>query len=1303
MHATSRYLRPNEAPVSALSRFRNYGALGAAAIVFAVSILFSVALMLSDRRTQENANTASVVWTASRTEIELYLFLDELRAFADNERSMSREDLAKRLHVLHDQLDVLRGNPSSETLQAVPDFAAITETIADRIDRLDVALVSLSKHDQAAIARLTDQATRLAQPLHELSAQALRIDEAANATRQHRAQQVYAELVGFFIGILVSGGILVFLLFRGIRRAQRLLDDRQSADERLRNSEQRFRDFAASASDWLWETDTRLRFTYFSQGYLERIGLASATTLGKTFDEIANLDGDETSWAEFQEVLTRRQPFREVRFQLPVGAGTARTIKMNGVPVVDPNGTFTGYRGTGTDITDQIEAEQEADRVRTLLSEAVESLGEGFIICDPSDRIVLINNNFRKLYPKSGDTTRVGAQFEDVVRDVIRRGEVVVPPGQEEAWIRDRLDQHHNPRGPLEQRLADGRWVQVNEQMLANGWHIGTRVDITQLKQREEALRREALIWEQISEGVIITDLTGTITNWNPAAESVFGYAAAEMLGRTPDLLYGARQADGQTASILKSVRRDGRWAGQIHFTRKDNRSGIAETVVVPLRTDDDHLVAAIWVNEDVTERKRYEETLRGAKEQAETANIAKSQFLATMSHEIRTPMNGVLGMLDLLLHTPLSEEQRRYTETARESGEGLLVVIDDILDFSKMEAGKLSIESTDFDLRELVEAVLDLLMRQAQAKGIEISALIDPSVPTRLRGDPGRVRQVILNLTGNAVKFTGNGGVAITVLKMRETDDRVEIRFEIEDTGIGIAKDRQKEIFNEFTQADPSTTRRFGGTGLGLAISKKLVELMKGRIGFTSEAGKGSTFWFAVEFERQPGVATTPDVWDVRIGTRRVLIGDDNVLSGRVLRNRLALRGQIVEHVTERAGVLAALKDAAAAGTPYDLVFIDKLLIAPDLAQFCDDIRRDPALYGTPKLALTSRLVDSDTADTVRSIGFDDHLQKPIHQRSLVNMLRRVFDLPMDGLPSTPLDAEGSHDDALLNLPQRARLLLAEDSAVNQVVAIAMLSKFGYDIDAVENGIQAIEAVKTRAYDLILMDVSMPEMDGLDATRVIRALPGAIARVPIIAMTAHVMENDRDKCLAAGMNDYIAKPVNRTALLETVARWLRPAHSEQETTPAEARPKLQLSGNRKTTTPQNPALSPEIAVASILDATTLKQLEADTSTEILSGLIGTYIGETRERLRRMNDAALARDLEALGREAHALKSSSGTFGAFRLQALSHAIEMACREARTNDVMALLRSVHATSTEAVAALRAHAPVAHAADAMQSRT
>ena len=734
-----------------------------------------------------------------------------------------------------------------------------------------------------------------AQPLHALSVEALHQDESVRVARRVRVEEVYLELIGYFVGILVSGTILAFLLFRGMHKAQRLLSERQQTEERLRDSERRFRDFASSASDWLWDTDDRLRFTYFSKGYLEQVGINAVSILGKTFDEISVPGGDEDALKAFRNSIEVREPFRDVRFRMRPDGEMVRHIKVSGVPIFDEEGELFGYRGTGTDISAQVAAETEAERVRTLLSEAVEALAEGFVIFDPEDRLVLCNSKFRELYPQSADLVKPGVTFEEMLRGAVYRGQFSVPEGEEESWLRYRMDRHRNPQGPIEQRLSNGHWLQVNEQDLANGWRIGTRVDITDLKQREEALRREALIWEQMHDGVIITDLDGHILNWNPAAEAMFGYSAEEVLGQTPSLLRRKEDAESHTRDVLDSVAEKGGWSGEITFVRKDSTAGVCEAIVAPLRTDQGDTISIIWVNHDITQRKRAEGELRTAKEQAEYANSAKSSFLATMSHEIRAPMNGVLGMLDLLLETRIGEEQRSYAETARESGQALLSIIDDILDVSKMEAGKLALERTDFELRSVVDGVVDLLAPRSQSKSIDIAAFIEPGTPTALKGDPARIRQVLLNLAGNAVKFTESGGISITISREKGANGHAALRFAIADTGVGIPLDRQPEMFAEFTQADPSYTRKFGGTGLDLAISKKLVELMGGEIGFSSEPDVGSTFWFVLPLEAQPQPAARQEPHHEQLAGLRVLVVDDNEIGREVFKKQLLAQGMVV------------------------------------------------------------------------------------------------------------------------------------------------------------------------------------------------------------------------------------------------------------------------------------------------------------------------------------------------------------------------------------------------------------------------
>ena len=1308
--------------MSFLVRFRGYWILAIAAMIFAVFVFISIQKMLGEKGAIAISGEHDIVWATTRAEVALHQFSVSLTDVAREDGPASVEEVNQRYETLLKTLGALQAGDFARALRAVPGTQKNVEAIARTLTALEPQLALLRKGDRVQSDRVRNELQGVTSSFALLANDVKDYASTLDQTRIERVKNVYSSLAFYFIGILVSGTILVLLLFYGVQRARRLLDERERTEDRLRESETRFRDFASSASDWLWDTDDRLRFTYFSKGYLERVGANAIAILGKTFEEIAVVQGDEEKWAEFRDLLARRQPFREFRFRLRTDGASVRFLKVSGIPVFDAEGGLAGYRGTGTDITEQVEAEGEANRVRTLLEEAVEALAEGFIIMDPQDRFVLANGKYRNLYPQLADLLVPGKSFEDIVRQAVARDAIVIPAGQDpEDWIAERMRHHRTPgHAATEQRLKDGRWVQINEQVLANGWYVGTRVDITQLKQREQALTREALIWEQMYDGVIITDLDGRITNWNPASESVFGYPAAEMLGRSPDMLRAPAAGQGHTAHVLDTLKRDGSWSGEFDFVRKDGTEGICQTVVAPLRTDDGAIIAAIWVNQDITVRKRSEEALRAAKEQAESASIAKSRFLATMSHEIRTPMNGVLGMLDLVRDSALNDEQQSYVETARNSAQALLVIIDDVLDFSKMEAGKLSLEITTLDIRDVLEGVLGLLSIQAQSKGIEVAAVIEPNVPTRLRGDPGRLRQIMLNLVGNAVKFTEAGGVGITIAAESATAERARIRFEIMDTGVGIPQARQTDMFGEFTQADPSTTRRFGGTGLGLAISKKLVELMGGAIGFSSTPGKGSTFWFVVDLERQKGAAEPAEEWDARIQGRRILVVEDNPMSGRILARRLAVRGQHVELARTGAEALSLLSVAADQNRPHEITIIDMAL--PDMAgeKLAERIRANPRL-GAPKLVLATLAADRVATERVRAAGFDGHLTKPIRQRALSDTVASILGYAVAAAPSP---SEIGQRAAAANAPRadgrpRARLLLAEDSKINQVVAIAMLSKSGYQIDAVDNGREALEAVQARAYDLVLMDVSMPEMDGLDASRAIRALSGDVRRIPIIAMTAHAMESDREKCLAAGMNDYVTKPVDRPKLLEAVARWLgttaeatpagptRPAapriHPPRRAPPPPAPVLRPLAPRGAQASPARPAAAPsngQTAKANppadtamptatlVLDGEILRQLERDTNSAILHELVSTFVAELAERLQRMSAAARIGDIPTLQREAHSLKSSSGTFGALQLQAQARAIEMACREGRTTEVGPLVRPVNAMALDASRALAA---------------
>jgi PAS domain S-box-containing protein len=825
---------------------------------------------------------------------------------------------------------------------------------------------------------------------------------------------------------------------------------------------------------------------------------------------------------------------------------------------------------------------------------------------------------------------------------------------------------------------ADGSWrwhasnaVPLRDRAGMVVGYEGIASDITERKRVEEELRAAEAnyrnLFERVPSGLYRSTPEGRFLEVNPALADLFGYSSVQEM-MTLDIgsaFYHSAQERRQWVEKLLQ-------AGELRNTesqalRKDGSSMVLLENSRVVRDESGKVLFFEGTLTDTTERKRAEEALQEANRrleaaterasrlalEAQAANIAKSQFLANMSHEIRTPMNGVIGMTGLLLTTGLSDEQRRYAETANSSAETLLSVINDILDFSKIEADKLELEALDFDLRATLEDAAELLALRAHEKRLEFIYRIDPEVHTFLRGDPGRLRQILINLGMNAIKFTSRGEVAVEVKVESETDDRLKIRFEVRDTGIGIPRDRIGLLFTAFQQMDASTSRRFGGTGLGLAISKRLAELMGGEVGVESVEGRGSTFWFTAVFGRQSRRDRREGLPPVDLRGVRVLVVDDNATNRWVLAEQLESWG--VRHAEAESAVKAIgwLRVARAEGDPFRIMITDMQMPETDGESLGRAIKADPELRDTHLLMMSSLGIRGD-AKRLKAIGFSAYLTKPVKQSQLYDCLAMV--LGGGAAPAkTPEPALVTRHTLHEARRRMVRILLAEDNPTNQQVALAILEKLGFGADTVANGREAVQALETVPYDIVLMDVQMPEMDGFEATRAIRSEKTGVLnpKIPIIAMTAHAMKGDRERCLEAGMDDYISKPIAPQALVEALEKWVE--------TPQER--SLAVAAHRGAAEPfaGPPVFDRQAFMARLMG-------DEDLAKDIIAG----FLEDIPKRIHTIRTHLDRGDAGAAGGQAHAIKGAAANVGGMALSAVAFEMDKAGKAGRREELAALV-------------------------------
>jgi two-component system sensor histidine kinase/response regulator len=795
-----------------------------------------------------------------------------------------------------------------------------------------------------------------------------------------------------------------------------------------------------------------------------------------------------------------------------------------------------------------------------------------------------------------------------------------------------RLKRDAHASGQWKVQSARGKTVVLEYNMSIRREGVATPIargmarDVTERMRAEAQILLQAAALESAANAIVIADRDGRITWVNPSFTRLTGFTAEEAIGQNPRILKSGHHDSAFYQQMWQTLMSGKNWRGEIINKRKDGALYNEEMTITPVYSDGKihHFVA---IKQDITERIRTQEELASAREAAEAANRAKSDFLARMSHEIRTPMNGVIGMTELALDTELDPEQREFLETVKKSADTLLAVINDILDFSKIEAHKLELDAIPFRLRDTLDDMLATLAVRAQQKEIELVCDVSANVPDVLVGDPGRLRQILINLVGNAIKFTQTGEIVVRISVESEKESAAQLLFSVRDTGVGIPPEKLSTIFQPFEQADGTITRRYGGTGLGLAIATQLAELMGGALSVESKPGEGSTFSFSANFAIG-ALAAVPA--PVILHSLSALVVDDNETNRRILEKVLGSWGMNVTTADRGGAALTAIQWAANARKPFCLALIDAQMPMMDGFALIGELRKDSTTSSLPVIMMTSAGLPGDSA-RCRELGVAAYLTKPVRQSQLLETILAALGATGAQTGSQPLITRHS----LREHKRSLRILLAEDNLINQTVAQRVLEKWGHSVCTVQNGKEALDALETQVFDMVLMDVEMPEMDGLQATAALRARElDTRQHVPIVAMTAHAMKGDKERCLAAGMDAYVSKPVQVKELCDVMEKLM----SLRELVADEGR------------------TSRPVIYETAFDRAHALEYVGD-SERLLFEIAAIFLEHTPKVLAEIHTAIVTRDPNTLERAAHTLQGSLSVFGAEVASAAAQELE----------------------------------------------